>query len=207
VTNLAIITGTGRGLGRALKQQFENVGWRVAELNRPGFDLSAVDAEQLAATFRSLHSDDLQRVVFVNNAATQKIAAAASLHADEITREITINITSPIIAIATFLRGFPNGEVANITSGAATKAFAGWSLYCAAKASLEGYIRAIEAEGVRVFNLNPGVIDTDMQANIRRSEFPGVQDFIALKDSGKLKSPDVVARSLVWMIDHTDRDD
>lgn len=207
MTNLAIITGTGRGLGRALKRQFESVGWRVAELNRPGFDLSAVDAEQLAATFRSLQSEDLQRVVFVNNAATQRIATAASLRANEITREITINVTSPIIAIATFLRNFPNGEVANVTSGAATKGFSGWSLYCAAKAALEGYVRAIEAEGVRVFNLNPGVIDTDMQENIRRSEFPGVQEFIALKDSGRLKSPDIVARNLVWMIDRAHPDD
>lgn len=52
-----------------------------------------------------------------------------------------------------------------------------------------------------VFNLNPGVIDTDMQSNIRRSEFPGVSDFIALKDDGKQKSPEMVAKSLVWMID------
>ena len=51
------------------------------------------------------------------------------------------------------------------------------------------------------FNLNPGVIDTDMQSNIRRSEFPGVSDFITLKDDGKLKSPEMVAKSLVWMID------
>jgi benzil reductase ((S)-benzoin forming) len=201
VTNLAIITGTRRGLGKALKQQFESAGWRVAELNRPAFDLAAIDADRLAEAFGSFNVEDVDRVVFVNNAATQMIAAAASLEPVEIRREITVNIISPIIAISTFLRHFPKGEVANVTSGAATKAFPHWSLYCAAKAALEGYVRAIEAEGVRVFNLNPGVIDTDMQSIIRRSEFPGVADFIALKDGGKLKSPDSVARSLVWMID------
>jgi benzil reductase ((S)-benzoin forming) len=204
VTKLAIITGTSRGLGRALKEAFESVGWRVAELNRPAFDLSAVDVEKLVTTFRSLYSEHLRRVVFVNNAATQAIAAAASFDVAEISREITINVTSPIIAITTFLRNFPNGEVANVTSGAATKALPHWSLYCAAKAALEGYMRGIEAEGVRVFNLNPGVIDTDMQSNIRRSEFPGVQDFIALKNDGKLRPPDIVARNLVWMIDRAE---
>ena len=56
----------------------------------------------------------------------------------------------------------------------------------------------------RVLNLNPGVIDTDMLSTIRRSEFPGVQDFIALKNDGKLKSPDIVARNLVWMIDRAE---
>lgn len=204
MTKLAIVTGTGRGLGKAFKAQFENSGWAVAELNRPAFDLSSLDAEGLAAKFGSLRSDDLSRVVFVNNAATQKIAPAASLREDDIAREITVNVTSPIVAIATFLRHFPNGEVANVTSIAATKAFPHWSLYCAAKAALEGYIRAIEAEGVRVFNLNPGAIDTEMQNAIRLSAFPGVEDFVALHRDGKLRSADIVARSLVWMIDRTE---
>ena len=202
--HLAIITGTGRGLGKALKVQFENIGWTVAELNRPEFDLSSIDAETLAEKFRALDSADVGRVVFVNNAATQVIAPAASLQANDIAREITINITSPIVAIATFLRSFPNGEVANVTSIAATKAFPHWSLYCAAKAALEGYLRAVEAEGIRVFNLNPGAIDTDMQGAIRLSAFPGVEDFVALQKDGKLKSADIVARSLVWMIDRAD---
>lgn len=204
MTRLAIVTGTSRGLGRALKAQFEKIGWTVAELNRPEFDLSSIDAASLAAKFSSLQSANVRRVVFVNNAATHVIAPAASLEANEIAREITINVTSPIVAIATFLRNFPNGEVANVTSIAATKAFPHWSLYCAAKAALEGYLRAIEAEGVRVFNLNPGAIDTDMQSAIRLSEFPGVEDFVALREGGKLKSADIVARSLVWRIDRTD---
>jgi benzil reductase ((S)-benzoin forming) len=201
VTHLAIITGTTRGLGRALKNQFERAAWRVEELNRPAFDLSAIDLARLAGALRSFKSGDPGRVVLVNNAATHLIAPAAAHSAEEIAREVTINITSPLIAISTFLRLFPGGEVANITSGAATKAFPHWSLYSAAKAALESYLRVIEAEGVRVFNLNPGVIDTDMQSLIRRSEFPGVSDFIAMKDDGKLKSPDAVAKSLVWMID------
>lgn len=204
MTKLAIVTGTSRGLGLALKNQFESFGWSVVGLNRPEFDLSSIDAGQLAATFESLHASDFRRAVFVNNAATQKITSTASLQADEIAREITVNVASPIIAIATFLRNFPAGEIANVTSVAATKGFAHWSLYCTAKAALEGYIRAIEAEGVRVFNLNPGAVDTDMQRAIRLSEFPGVEDFIALQRDGKLKSPDSVARSLVWMIDRAD---
>ena len=202
--NLAIITGTRRGLGKALKHQFESIGWHVAELNRPDFDLAAVDAEKLAQSLSSIDSNDVDRVIFVNNAATQTIAAAASLQPAEIRREITINVASPIIAIATFLRHFPRGEVANVTSGAAVKAFPHWSLYCAAKAALEGYMRALETEGIRVFNLNPGVIDTDMQSAIRSSDFPGVGEFIALKDGGKLRSPDIVAKSLVWTIDRAD---
>jgi benzil reductase ((S)-benzoin forming) len=206
VTHLAIVTGTTRGLGRALKQQFEGAGWHTAELNRPAFDLSALDVERLANMLQSFNSGDLERVVFVNNAATQLIGAADTLKAEDIAREITVNITSPLIAISTFLRHFPRGEVANISSSAATKAIPHWSLYSAAKAALESYLRVIESEGARVFNLNPGVVDTDMQAGIRKSSFPGKLDFVKLKDDGKLKSPDAVARSLVWMIDRAGLD-
>ena len=204
MTRIAIITGTRRGLGKALKQQFEAVGWRVAELNRPDFDLAAIDQDRLAERFRALDSGNLARVVFVNNAATLMIAPAVVLQAEDIRREVTINIVSPMIAITTFLRHFRNGEVANITSGAANQALPHWSLYGAAKAALGSYLRGLEAEGLRVFNLDPGVIDTDMQSAIRDSEFPGVKDFIALKHDGKLKSPDTVARSMVWIIDRAD---
>lgn len=204
MTQLAIVTGTNRGLGKALKDQFERCGWLVAGLNRPAFDLTCIDAERLSTTFESFCSTELRRIVFVNNAATQRIAPAASLQADEIAREITVNVTSPIVAIAAFLRHFPNGEIANVTSIAATRAFPHWSLYCAAKAALEGYLRAIEAEGVRVFNLNPGAVDTDMQSAVRGSAFPGVEDFISLHEAGKLRSADTVARNLVWMIDRAD---
>lgn len=204
MANLSVITGTSRGLGKALKQEFERIGWQVAELNRPSFDLAALDVEKLDGLFKSLRSEHFDRVVFVNNAATQAIGAAPSFEAAAISREITINVTSPIIAITTFLRNFGNGEVANVTSGAATTGIPYWSLYCTAKAALEGYLRGVEAEGWRVFNLNPGVIDTDMQAQIRASEFPGVQDFIALKRDGKLRASDAVARNLVWMIDRAE---
>lgn len=204
MTQLAIVTGTNRGLGKALKDQFERCGWIVTGLNRPAFDLACIDTEGLSITLKSLCSAELRRVVFVNNAATHMIAPAASLQAGEIAREITANVTSPIVAVAAFLRHFPNGEVANVTSVAATRALPHWSLYCAAKAALEGYLRAIEAEGVRVFNLNPGAVDTDMQRAIRSTAFPGVEDFISLHKAGKLRSADIVARNLVWMIDRAD---
>lgn len=200
--NLAIITGTTRGLGLSLSKRFEEVGWRVTGLNRPTFDLSALDLDQLDNIFADLVSvANFERVVFVNNAATHHIAAASSLHAAEVQRELTTNIVSPILTISAFLRHFPAGEVANVTSAAATQPFPFWSLYSSAKAALEGYVRSIEAEGVKVHTLNPGAVDTDMQREIRSADFPGVEKFIAMKADGKLKSPDMIAKSLVWMVD------
>jgi len=45
----------------------------------------------------------------------------------------------------------------------------------------------IEAEGIRVFHLNPNVIGTDTQFPIRRSQFPSVRELIALKGCFSLR--------------------
>jgi benzil reductase ((S)-benzoin forming) len=56
-------------------------------------------------------------------------------------------------------------------------------------------------EGFKVYSLNPGVIDTDMQAVVRSADFPHVAEFVAMKNEGELKPANDVAKSLVRLID------
>ncbi|MDW5417337.1 SDR family NAD(P)-dependent oxidoreductase [Iodobacter sp. CM08] len=79
-------------------------------------------------------------------------------------------------------------------------------LYCASKAGLEHFIRALAAEQslttypVTCINFDPGVMDTEMQAEIRSrstAEFPDVGRFIARKQQGLLRQPQQVAAALV----------
>lgn len=198
MAGLAFITGTTRGLGKALKEQFEAAGWSVKSLNRPDFDLSNLDFQRLDSLFRNAPQHD--RIVFLNNAATHHISKASKTFPQHIAGEVTTNITSPMIAISTFLRHFPAGEVATVTSAAAQETYPHWSIYSAAKAAMESYLRVLAAEGTKVHVLNPGIVDTDMQAAIRAAEFPGVDAFRAMKAEGKLKSASFVARPLVWKI-------
>jgi len=198
---LAIITGTTRGIGAALKTSFDAAGWKVVSLNRPAFDLLRIDLDQVDGILADLSNQAWKRAVFVNNAASLTIASASGISPDQARTDIEANVISPILLIASFLRAFGDGEVANITSVAATAGMQHKSIYCASKAALEGYLRALQAEGVKCYNLNPGAVDTDMQAMIRSSAFPGVEKFIALKESGELKSAQMVARNFVWQID------
>jgi NAD(P)-dependent dehydrogenase (short-subunit alcohol dehydrogenase family) len=59
------------------------------------------------------------------------------------------------------------------------------------------------AHGARVVSLAPGVIDTDMQAQLRRAESPGFPDhgtFVRLKESGQLSSShDAAARVIAYL--------
>ena len=88
-------------------------------------------------------------------------------------------------------------------SGAGSSAYAGWSVYCASKAALDHHARAVALDrtpGLRIASIAPGVIDTDMQAEIRATSddrFPDRHRFEALKRDGKLRLPDDAARELV----------
>ena len=94
-------------------------------------------------------------------------------------------------------------RILHISSGAARNPYAAWGIYCATKAALDQHARSVALEkirGLRICSLAPGVIDTEMQAELRatpESVFPMRGRFEALKQSGKLTKPEDCARRLV----------
>jgi NAD(P)-dependent dehydrogenase (short-subunit alcohol dehydrogenase family) len=88
----------------------------------------------------------------------------------------------------------------NVSSGAATSVYAGWSIYGATKAAVDHFTRivAVEEPGVRCVAVAPGVVDTDMQAMIRThdaADFPAIDRFHELHRTGSWNSPG-------WVADH-----
>jgi benzil reductase ((S)-benzoin forming) len=99
--------------------------------------------------------------------------------------------------------------IVNISSGAAKRAIAGWSAYCAAKAGLEMATRvaaldaSINDPTLAICSLAPGVVDTQMQAVVRgttEKEFPDVERFRAMKADGVLRDAHDVARDIATLI-------
>ncbi|MGE8488716.1 MAG: SDR family NAD(P)-dependent oxidoreductase, partial [Paraburkholderia nemoris] len=90
-----------------------------------------------------------------------------------------------------------------ISSGAARNAYPGWSIYCATKAALDHHARAVALDAnraLRICSLAPGVIDTNMQAEIRGSgeeQFPMREKFEDLKRNGQLSTPEQCATQLL----------
>ena len=98
------------------------------------------------------------------------------------------------------------GRVVNISSGAAVRAFPGWGAYCAAKAALNHVtaVLALEEPEITAIAFRPGVVDTDMQADIRREGARAMprewyERFIRYKEEGRLVPPEVIGRMVAHL--------
>lgn len=220
---LAIVTGGSRGLGAALCDLYREQGWRIVEFSRsaPHFfsvrlDLSEPqDAAKLfGEALESLAVLDAPEVVAINNAAVlAPVGPVERSSPAEIAAHLDVNVLSSILFARAFVAAFQEHDCpktfVNISSGAATKGYAGWSLYCAGKAALENYVRAValeqaaRAHPIRAISVNPGVMDTAMQAAVRGSsvgDFPALERFLRLHREGRLASPSLVASRIAEIV-------
>ena len=94
------------------------------------------------------------------------------------------------------------GKIINLSSGAANQVIPGGSAYCAAKAGVDQFTRVLAAE-VEAYNITvnsacPGVVDTQIQTQIRYAS-PERGRFERFHEMGQLRPPEEVARFLVWL--------
>lgn len=217
---LVFITGGSRGLGAALREEYHSRDWSVMEFARTGsgvhVDLTdTVDADHVfAKAFTDLSAHPVDEVVVINNAAMLgPVGPVAHAAQPDIQAHIDLNVVSGILLARAFAGAFQGHDCpktfVNISSGAAVKGHAGWSLYCAGKAAMEGFVRAfaleqaLEPHPISAINVNPGIMDTAMQAEIRAAsveDFPELERFIGFKLGGRLAQPETVAMCIVELI-------
>ncbi len=149
--------------------------------------------------------------LWINSAGVlEPIAPLREIEAPQALRHVAINLMGTLHGSASFIRHLHrrggDGVLVNISSGAARRAYAGWSTYCAAKAGVDRLTECIALEerdhGLRAFAVAPGVVDTAMQERIRassRSDFPELPRFLELERRGHFNSPRFVADHLLTL--------
>ena len=212
-----IITGANRGLGKAFADLLiKNEDHFVISISR---SVSDKQKNETPANFYFLEADladnsigekiialkDLvgnQDIYFINNASViEPITKIEYLSEDNMDKAISVNIKSTMLIMQYLISHFNNNKLSfvNISSGAADRAINNWSLYCSSKAFIKMFFNVAESEYKqhRFFNIDPGVMDTNMQKSIRNSDFPDVSDFQNLEKEGKLKSTKAVALEIL----------
>ncbi|WP_210463807.1 SDR family NAD(P)-dependent oxidoreductase [Rufibacter roseolus] len=226
--NHYIITGASRGLGRALAEALledENncvVGVsRNSTINHPRYRHQPLDFSDIAGVEHNLHKifspfDNAQKLVLVNNAGViGEIGYIGQSQNEHFEYVFDVNVIVPAMLMNMFLQSYQHRQnidkmVLNISSGAGQRPIDGWAAYCASKAALDMLSKTAQLEqeqlgtGVRVFSLSPGLIDTDMQEQIRDADadqFSSVQQFRDYKETGALVSAEVVARKIIRLME------
>ena len=223
---IIIITGGSRGLGKGIVTAYLANGYHVFSISRSifesgnekgltqvQFDLSKIEklTDVLLTIFDQIDSEAVERIVLFNNAGTLgEIGRTENLSAENVIGAVHVNTIAPLILTSAFIRLTKNWacekKVINISSGAAQNPYYGWTIYCATKAALDMLTRTVAMEqnsvenGVKIMSISPGVVDTDMQTEIRKhkkADFMDIDRFLALKSSGSLVDPKVVGEQIM----------
>ncbi len=134
------------------------------------------------------------------------IKRIGGLPKERLLENLYINLVDPIMLSDALMRYKKRYGVRlrfiNFDSGAAYRPLEGWSLYSASKAYMNMFLKTLRLEDpdIRVVSYEPGVVDTPMQAEIRRTEreeFGDVDLFKTYHKDGILKDPSIIAKDVI----------
>ncbi len=224
LSKIAFITGTSRGIGKSLAETLIDKGYFVVGISRnqsinssryQHISLDLANIEKVL-DFSFGEYPKAEKLVLINNAATLgHVAHTGYIDDQNISKTINVNLSAPLILINKFVRAYMGTQaekvIINISTGAAFHPVDGWLLYCSSKAGLEMATHVINEDlritGIKnfyVFSVLPGIVDTEMQREIRsvpENNFSRKQEFIEYKQTGQLRSPQEVADKIYSIID------
>jgi NAD(P)-dependent dehydrogenase (short-subunit alcohol dehydrogenase family) len=224
----ALVTGGGRGIGRAIAAALKAQGARVSIVGRDEAVLreasdagsadafAACDIRDEAATFASVAQLAKTQPfdIVVANAGAVETGPFARSDAERFRRMIEINLIGTVNAFHAALPGMlerRDGRLIAIASTAAHRGYAYVSAYAAAKHAVLGLVRSLALEtasaGVTVNAISPGYTDTDMVAGslnaiTAKTGMPGEQALAQLvKDNpqSRLIAPEEVASAVLYL--------
>lgn len=208
---VALVTGAGRGLGKATARAFADADYAVASLDLQvpstaehatmvGFACDVSDAAAVEETVGKV-LDHFGRIdVAVNCAGVDYTYWLEEMTVEQFDRVIAVNLRGPFLvakAVWPAMKRQGGGHIVNIASTAAVRAWSGASAYHASKFGLLGFGRGLGVEGrkdgIRVTTVIPGGMRTGFFERFAEQGIP-------MPDPNSLQDPSHVARSIVYAV-------
>lgn len=172
---LIIITGTTRGLGKALKTIFRM--YTVLSINRKEIDKNDIyiDLSEKDINLEKFNNiiKDYEKIFFISNASIIKpIKNIKDLTNDELDISLYTNFLNQAKIIMQIVKSNKKYLILNITSGAAFTSNTELSLYSSSKAAMHRFIEILKKEeennpnALYVDNFDPGRMQTEMQKDL-----------------------------------------
>lgn len=212
---VAVVTGAARGIGRAIAERLAGEGARVVV----NYASSAAAAEELAARLGGLavRADVGQKQevvemfdraeaafggldIVVNNAAVAVMGPLESYADEDFERTFAINTRGAFYCCREAARRLRDGgRIVNISTGATVGGTAGGGVYCASKAAVEQFTRALARElaprRITVNTVSPGFTETDMLSSLPHL----VELAPKLTPLGRAGRPEEIAAVVAWL--------
>ncbi len=213
-----LVTGAGRGIGRAIAEHAAAAGYAVvchhrsdpaaagelaARLGGTAVQADFAQPKSVLGVFEHVDAHHGRLDALVNNAATATgYGTLDRLDAVALSEMLAVNVTSAFVACREAIRRLPDGgSIVNISSRAAQLGGAGeWVDYAATKGAIETLTRGlaleVAARGIRVNGVRPGLIDTDFHLHAPAGRVERMAPGIPMQRPG---SADEVAAAVLWL--------
>lgn len=214
----ALITGAGRGLGRAIAgklaaegalvvlagRNMEDLNRIKAEIEENGgraecYQVDVTDHQQNLAMVSSITAAHGQIDILVNNAGISKEMPLNEMPVEVWDELYDVNLRAVMLMTKAVLPGMigrGRGNIVNIGSGAALRGLPGSAAYSAMKAGVVALTQALGDElrehHIRVNVVCPGPVDTEMFRNSRKRQF-------IMQAGGDIFSPETVANGVLYL--------
>lgn len=212
-----LVTGAGKGIGRATAIMLGKRGATVVALTRSAEDLASL-AEEIECEPLELDLADLGSIsaaitsalpvdLLVNCAGTTVLQSFVSSTLDEFNRVLNVNTVAPLLIAQAIVRDWLargiKGSIVNVSSDAARRGVANHTAYCASKAALDAITRVMSIElgasGIRVNSVNPTVTLTPM-GELAWSDPAKSEPVKARIPLGRFLDPDEVAEAILFLL-------